>query len=67
VPKDRTTAQDFAAADLILPSLGDPEEPLEPRLLACPLYAGIRFDPEDLHTFCLLERNRCKQADSVCG
>ena len=30
MPKDRTTAQDFAAADLILPSRGDPEEPLEP-------------------------------------
>jgi HAD superfamily hydrolase (TIGR01509 family) len=29
-PSVWTTAQDFAAADLILPSLGDPEEPLEP-------------------------------------
>jgi HAD superfamily hydrolase (TIGR01509 family) len=28
-PSVWTTAQDFAAADLILPSLGDPEEPLE--------------------------------------
>lgn len=29
-PSVWTTAQDFAAADLILPSLGDPEEPLDP-------------------------------------